>query len=239
MRASLRLALLLLVVPGATSGQRTADFMSVRPEVFGGSVCALHMPLAGPVWDAVLPPWSTDESGFMSDLERLRDSLRVEAEAAPADVERLHELAAVLGTLTELQGASAKVKTAQELDALTKRMLALDPAHAGAHHITGRLHAAVMRLGRVERFVATRMLGGSALSAASWETARHHLESAATRDPCSPQHHYELARLYAERGEPTLAAEQLNQVLRSPPSGRYEAYVAELASALLSSLPSP
>ena len=229
---------LVLALPVAISAQRTADYLSIRPEVMSGSPCTLRSPLAGPIWDAVLPPWSADENRLMRDLERLRDSLRVGTANAESDVERLHELAAVLGTLTELQGASAKVKTAQELEDLTRRILELEPGHAGTHHIVGRLHAAVMRLSRIERFVATRMLGGSALSAASWETARHHLEAAATRDPCSPQHRYELAKLYAERGDPTSAAQQLTELLRTPPMGRFESHIAELASTLLASLPS-
>jgi hypothetical protein len=212
--------------------------MSIRPEVISGAPCALRSPLSGPVWETVLPPWSADKDRFMRDLERLRDSLRVESGTTPSDVERLHELAAVLGTLTELQGASAKVKTAQELEALTRRILEIQPGHAGTHHIVGRLHAAVMRLSRIERFIATRLLGGSALSAASWETARHHLEAAVTRDPCSPQHRYELAKLYAERGEGTRAAEQLSEVLLIRPVGRFESHLSELASTLLESLTS-
>jgi len=237
MRTLLR-AFLMLALPVATSAQRSVDLVSIRPEVIGGGACALRAPLSGPLWDSVLPPWSADKNQLMRDLERLRDSLRVETATAPSDVERLHELAAVLGTLTELQGASAKVRTAQELDALTRQILEIEPGHAGTHHIIGRLHAAVMRLSRIERFVATRLLGGSALSAASWKTARHHLEAAATRDPCSPQHRYELARLYAERGDPARAVEQLSEILRMPSMGRFESHVAELASALLESLPS-
>jgi hypothetical protein len=230
---------IMLFVPAVTSAQRTVDVLSVRPEMIGGSMCTFHSPLTGPVWDAILPPWSGDEQRFVSDLVRLRDSLRVETAVRPSDVDGLHELAAVLGTLTELQGASAKVKTAQELDGLTRRILEIEPRHAGAHHIIGRLHAAVRRLGRIERFVATRVLGGSALSAASWETARRHLEAAATGDPCSPQHHYELARLYVDTGEATRATETLKQVLQRPPVGRFEEHVHAAASALLDSLPPP
>ena len=194
MRTLMWTTIVVLAIPAEASAQRAVDLISIRPEVIG-SVCALRAPLTGSVWDGILPPWSTDGDRFMSDLRRLGDSLSVEIASAPADVELLHELAGVLGTLTELQGASAKVKTAQELDRVTRIILEIDPEHAGAHHIVGRLHAAVMRLSRIERFVATRLLGGSALSAASWETARHHLEAAATHDPCSPQHHYELAKL--------------------------------------------
>ncbi|MGE0159773.1 MAG: hypothetical protein AB7T31_10210 [Gemmatimonadales bacterium] len=237
MRTLLR-ALLMLALPVSTNAQRSVDLVSIRPEVIGGGGCALRPPLSGPFWDSVLPPWGADEREFLRDLEGLRDSLRVEAATDPPDVRRLYELAVVLGTLTELQGASAKVKTAQELDALVKRILEIEPGHAGAHHIIGRLHAAIMRLSRIERFVATRLLGGSALSGASWETARHHLEVAATRDPCSPQHRYELAKLYAERGDPARAAEELSEILRMPRTGRFEAHVADLAEALLASLPS-
>lgn len=147
---------LVAFVPSAAGAQRTVDLATLGPHLLAGSVCDLRAPLTGRVWDTVLPPWDRDGDRLLRALEEVRDSLDAEAVARPSDVDVLHELAVTLGTLTELQGASSKVRTAQELSGVADRILEIDPDHAGAHHVLGRLHAAMMRLGRLERFVATR-----------------------------------------------------------------------------------
>ena len=42
---------------------------------------------------------------------------------------------------------------------------------------------------------------GDALDGASWETAETLLEAAVQGDPCVPDHHFELARVYAHTGD--------------------------------------
>ena len=226
----------LLLMPAAVHAQRAVDLRALQPELLEVPACSWRPALDGAVWETVLPPWDPDEGRLMRALQGLRDSLSLEIEARPGDVDSMHQLAMVLGTLTELQGASAKVRTAQELNRLGQRILSIDPNHAGTHHVLGRLHAAVMRTSRIERFIATRILGGSTLASASWDAARHHLEIAATRDPCIPDHQYELARLYAERGERERSVERLHDVLRIAPRSAHERHVAEKAERLLRDL---
>jgi hypothetical protein len=72
-----------------------------------------------------------------------------------------------------------------------------------------------MRLDRVTRFLATRLLGGGELRHASWDEARRLLESAERSEPCVPDHHFELARLYLERGEDEAGWLELSHVYQA------------------------
>jgi hypothetical protein len=76
----------------------------------------------------------------------------------------------------------------------------------------GKLHASVLRLGGFKRFLANTLLGGSALKDASWDRAQGLLEVAVREDPCVPEHHFELARVYAHRGDAAAWERELGYV---------------------------
>jgi hypothetical protein len=94
-----------------------------------------------------------------------------------------------------------------------KILLDLDPEHAQARHMMGRLHAGVRRMNRVKRWVATNILGGGALKNASWEEAEQNLSFAENKAPEVPDHHLQLARLYIDTDRPELASIELAHVL--------------------------
>lgn len=169
-------------------------------------------------------------------FQTLADSLSRVALAAPEDVELQFMLAAVVGSLADVEKGRGRIRAAQQLHEQVQAVLVLDPGHPGAQHLLGRLHAAVMRMDRITRFLATRVLGGSELRGASWEEARLRLEAAAAGDPCSMDHHYELAKLYAERGEPRLALRPLRQLLRLQASSARERVIQNRALLLLTEL---
>lgn len=152
--------------------------------------------------------------GADSELRSLEAEARRRLESAPDDPAAAYRLTAVLGARTDLAEGREQLRLADDLQREARRVLELDPRHAGAHHVLGRLNAAAMRLGGLQRFLARHLLGGSLLEEASWERARRHLEVAEAGDPCRPEHHYELARLYLERGDPAGAWEEVGHVLR-------------------------
>ena len=174
-------------------------------------VCAAGDEARGQVWLRVVESRQLDEDDANDILEAMADSLAVEAEQRPNDLALQYELALVLGVQADLEGGSDQVHAAEALDSQIEVVLALDPEHPGAQFLRGRLQAAVLRMGGFKRFIATRLLGGDRLRGASWEDARLRLEAAAEGDPCVPDHHYELARLYYDRDEPELAAQQLER----------------------------
>jgi hypothetical protein len=151
------------------------------------------------VWHQIVGARASRGEAGAAALSALQDSLAAEASARPGDVEVQFLLAATLGARADVEGGTEKIRAAKALHAQATRVLALDPAHAGAQYLLGRLHAAVLRLDRVTRFLAIKLLGGAELSGASWEEARRLLEAAVAQDPCVAEYQYELARLYSER----------------------------------------
>ena len=138
-----------------------------------------------------------DEAASRAALEALEPEARRRAEESPNDVTAQYHLAAVMGARLDHEDGADKIAGANELHDQAARVLALAPQHAGASYMMGKMHASVLRLGGFKRFLATNVLGGSALKNASWEQAQALLEVAVQEDPCVPEHHFELARVYA------------------------------------------
>ena len=116
---------------------------------------------------------------------------------------------------------------AQEVSVLAERVLALEPDHAGAHNILGKVNYEVMTLGRVHRFLARLLIGDNqALDAASWEEAERHQVASIAAAPFMILFRYELARTYLRRGKRTEAELQLRELLgltvRHPPDEMWQ-----------------
>jgi len=229
----------LVVAPVATYAQsRTVPVTLVAVEPIRGiGACSTRDDHGSPTWQRFLEARALDDDEESKRVfAALADTLRAEADLRPSDVEAQYALAAVLGAYAEAEEGRAKVRAAKALHDQLEVVFALDPRHPGAHHLLGRLHAAVRRMDGFTRFIASRFLGGGALSGASWAQARRGLEAAVLGDPCVPDHHYELARLYAERGHPVAARERLLGLLALPRSGPAYAEVFEQGRALLETL---
>jgi hypothetical protein len=175
-------------------------------------VCAATDEARGEVWRRAIESRQLEEEDAEAVLDALADSLAVEVVDRPDDVTLQYELALVLGLRADLEDGRDQVRAAEALDRQIEVVLALDPEHTGGQYLRGRLQASVLRMGGFKRFIATRILGGDRLGDASWEDARLRLEAAVAGDPCVPDYHYELARLYRDRGEPELAARQLERL---------------------------
>jgi predicted Zn-dependent protease len=93
-----------------------------------------------------------------------------------------------------------------------QRVLELDPSHAGASYMLGRIHSSIKRMGGFKKFMARQLYGGEALEGASWDEAQRLLEVAVREDPCVPEHHFELARVYEARGDAEGAARAIASV---------------------------
>jgi tetratricopeptide (TPR) repeat protein len=154
------------------------------------------------------------------DEDRMKQLL-VEAEGHARDavvghddnVGRRFALAAVLGMRADREGGRTKVRAAAALHEELQVVLELDPDHAQAHYMMGRLHAGVRRMNGITRWLATNLLGGATLKQASWEEAERHLSFAEDRAPEVPDHHLQLARVYRDTGRPELALPELDHVL--------------------------
>jgi hypothetical protein len=145
-------------------------------------------------------------------LEALEPEAQRMAAESPDDAAAQYRLAAVWGAQLDHEHGRGKMSGASRVRVQAQRVLALDPEHAGASYMLGRLHASVLRMSGFKRFLAKQLFGGDALEGASWEQARALLEVAVREDPCVPEHHFELARVYAHGGDTAGAERELAYV---------------------------
>jgi hypothetical protein len=169
------------------------------------------------LWVLVEGALAQDDEGRMKTLLKDADALaRTVVVEQDTVVARRFALAVVLGLRAEREGGRTKVGAASALHSELEAILALDPEHARARHMLGRLHAGVLRMGRVTRWIATNLLGGGELKKATWEEAERNLLFAEERDPGVPDHHMQLANLYRDTDRPELALREVEHVLALP-----------------------
>ena len=194
-----------------------------------------------PVWAPDLMPdtiWILMEaSAATADDDMARQLLREaevharsEMESDPTDVERRFGVALVLGLRANREGGAARVRAASELHKELRTILDLDPDHVGARHLLGRLHAGVIRMNRVTRWIATNLLGGGELKKATWQEAERNLALAVDQAPQVSDYHLQLANLYRDTDRPELVMQALEPVFSIPAASPLEKAV--LAEAL-------
>jgi hypothetical protein len=174
--------------------------------------------------------------GVRGRLAAAEERARAALVDAPADVERRFDLAIVLGLRADRSGGITKVRAASALHRELEGVLAAAPEHARARHLLGRLHAGVMRMDRVTRWIATNLLGGGTLKAASWAEAERHLAFAELNAPEVLDHHYELAHLYEDTDRPERALEEARHVMVREPGSAMERLVRERTQQLIEKL---
>jgi hypothetical protein len=199
------------------------------------AVPVLEVParLQKPAWvigDVPDTVWVLMETAVaMEDEDRMKEML-LEAEglarAAVVDhgdnVGRRFALSAVLGMRADREGGRTKVRAASALHDELQVVLDLDPEHARARYMMGRLHAGVRRMNGITRWLATNLLGGATLKEASWEMAEEHLRFAESNAPEVPDHHLQLARVYEDTNRPELAVLELEHVMAMPATSPME-----------------
>jgi glycosyltransferase 2 family protein len=155
---------------------------------------------------------------------------------APDDPNSHYLYAVALGSRLELAGIREKIRLAAATRMAAETALALDPEHAGAHHVMGRLHAAAMRMSSVARWVARRLMGAEALERASWEQAEYHFRRACALEPGNPRHWMELGALYSDTGRRAEALSALKMAISTTQTGPGDSLAVERAIAILTTL---
>ena len=131
----------------------------------------------------------------------------------PNDPQPRHLYSVAMGLRARDEGVRTRVRLAQHSFEQAQLILGVVPGHAGAQHIMGRLYAHAMRLNGLKRFIAIQILGGEAMSHASWEEAESLLAAAARLQPEVADHHYQLGVLYLDTDRPELALAAFERVL--------------------------
>jgi hypothetical protein len=142
----------------------------------------------------------------------------------------------VLGMRANTEGGRTRILAARELYRELVAFLEVAPDHAHARHMLGRLHAGILRMDRVTRWLAVNLLGGGALREATWEEAERNLEFAERAAPQVLDHHLQLANLYRDTDRPELALRELAHIRDLEGTTVLERSVAAEARALEESL---
>lgn len=173
-------------------------------------------------------------------LSDAREGLLQEAHAralalavADSSAEALYWVAALAALQAETAGTRAKIRLGQEAFAASGAALERDPLHAGAHHVMGRLHAGVLRLSGLTRWVAARLGLGDLLDQASWESASTHLRRAHELAPRHATYAFELGALLLSRGDTAAAVPLLEDVSARPAPDAWQQHLRVRACALL------
>jgi len=119
---------------------------------------------------------------------------------APGDPDAAWWLVAALGLRAQEEAPGDRVALVREIRREARRLVRMAPGHPGGHHALGRLHASVLRPGRLARWMARAAGAGDLIEEASWEEAEAHLRRAVELEPDAPHHHVELARILKDRG---------------------------------------
>ncbi|HSM62174.1 MAG TPA: hypothetical protein VK849_15305 [Longimicrobiales bacterium] len=221
--------------PGADCRAAILEAASPEPGRVRPAWAGSGMPDA--VWRLVDRASVEEDDDLMRCLLNAAEQLAGRAvEASPEDADRRYALAVVVGLRADREGGRARVQAASRLHEELRRILELAPGHAPARHLLGRLHAGVLRMDGVTRWVATHLLGGGVLGEATWEEAEENLAFAEAELPDVPDHHYELANLYGDTGREALAVAELEHVLALEPVSAMEVAVRVKAERLLQEL---
>lgn len=177
-----------------------------------------------------------DEAGRRPLAAEAERFARSAAELMPGDADGWFLLAAALGLRAEFEPFRRQVQTVAEVRQAALTALDRDSAHAGGHHVMGRLNYEAMRLPGVSRTIATRVLGSTLTRDASWESAERHLRRAAELEPDVLVHHLWLARTLAARGSRDAARREYQGVLSRPARSELDRRWQEMAGQELGAL---
>lgn len=152
----------------------------------------------------------------------------------PNNAVNVLSIAISYGKLAWVSDTRDKVRYSRMVRSETERALALDPTYAWAHHILGRWHVEVARLGLAARAVVALVYGG--LPGASIDEALKHLQRAVELEPGELQHHIELGLAYRARGEADRARSALERGLALTPKAKIDLEAHARARAALAEL---
>ena len=215
---------------GHRGGQHGQPAVERRRKRRDRGECAKHAELGHPFGELIEgAAWRSARAavalGMLAEEEAQQNAwyLRGEVHAARAvaadslSLDALFWFTAAKGQLAVQASVRDAARLGQEVWRLAHRMLAIDPDHAGARNVLGRLQYEVMTLSRIERFLARMILGSNeALRSSSWEGAERHQLRAVALDPEQILYRYDLARIHMRRGRPREAEAELGTALALP-----------------------
>ena len=178
----------------------------------------------------------TNEEAREALLHKADSLAEFRAMAEPTDADALYWRAVTAGLLAETAGAREKIRLGTQSMDFAEAALAADSTHGGAHHVLGRIHAGVKRLGWFTRLIGGRLGMGPLLEAASWEDAEFHLRRARTLEPENITFRLEYGVTLRDMGREEDAALELAELLTRSAEAPLETAALERACRILQEL---
>lgn len=129
-------------------------------------------------------------------------------------------VAVLYGELALYGNNRTKVDYARRIRRYAERALKLDPDYAWAHHVLGRWHVEISKLGFAKRMVASLLYGG--LPRGKLSTGIAHLQRAIELEPAMAAHLVELGFAYRADDHDNLALQCWNEALENKSNAIYD-----------------
>lgn len=220
---ALTAGLSLAPAPGQAQADPAVDTLSPRISTL---LAAIRTDIATGILEA-------DRAVIDGSLARATTTARELVAAAPTLAEGHFLLAAALGRRALRAGFREGLPLATETHRAASRALALDPRHAGAHDVLGKLHSEIRKLPWMVRTLAATITREPLIRQASFEAAERHLTTAIALDPSLSMAWGDLAQLYLRMGRPADARRVVEALERRPLATPIDRYVLDEARARL------
>lgn len=142
------------------------------------------------------------------------------AELAPHDAVNLLSVAISYGKLGLYSDTRTRIEYSRFVRDYAERALAVNPDYDYAHHVLGRWHYEVARLGAATRLIVRLIYGG--LPPASTAEAVRHLERAVALSPTLVSHRVELGLALIANDQTDAGRSTLENALTLPTREKYD-----------------
>lgn len=163
----------------------------------------------------------------------LEYSLRAH-ELAPDNAVNTLSVAISHGKLGLYSNTGDQIDHVRHTKEYAEKSLAQNPDYAWAHHVLGRWHYEVAKLGRTKRLFVGLFFGG--LPKASSEQAVEFLQKAVALEPKNPTHHIELGFALLADGQTAQAREAMQRGLALPDREKHDGLTKRRAREALAAL---
>lgn len=150
-------------------------------------------------------------------FEKARDYAQKAIKLNDKEDEAHFVYAVALGRLSLIAGSEEKLKNAKLIKSEAERTIALNPKHAGAHHILGRLNREIANMSSIKVMAAKALFDGIPENC-SFEKAEEYFTKAIELRPNYILYYYDAALNYDYMGKKDKAKALLQKALTLPMS---------------------
>lgn len=156
-----------------------------------------------------------DNTGKKGYFDKAKDYAIRAIKANEKEDEAHFVYAVALGKLSLISSSEEKLKNAKLIKSEAERAIALNPKHAGAYHILGRLNREIANMSAIKVMAAKSLFGGIP-EGCSFENAENYFTKAMELRPNYILYHYDAALNYEYMGKKDKAKALLQKAITFP-----------------------